>query len=170
MEAAEILEHARAKGVSLWAEGGYITARPKGRTSPELAAAIRAHKGELLAHLRAEQEEGEIDRLARADAEQEDATADEALTLLNRLRCYTLPADRMPVVRELAERLTPFARASAPAAMLAVLIAFEDEFIALGGAPDPELADTAAMIERTFPGARLVEVRKLQEAAMAACE
>jgi hypothetical protein len=51
METSEILECAHAMGISLTIERGYIAARPKGRTSPELVAAIRAHKGELLALL-----------------------------------------------------------------------------------------------------------------------
>ena len=55
MHAAEIHRRVRAMGISLAAEGGYIAARPKGRTSPELAAAIRANKAELLILLRMEQ-------------------------------------------------------------------------------------------------------------------
>lgn len=166
MEPAEILERASAMGISLEAERGYIVARPKGKTSPELAAAIRARKGELLAHLRAEQEEGEIVRLARADADVEAPTADKALDLLNRLRCYTLPAGRMPVVRELAGRLASFAPATDPEAILGALRDFESHITALGGAPGPELADAVAMVERSFPGLRLVEVRNLQDAAV----
>jgi hypothetical protein len=38
----------------------------------------------------------------------------------------------------------------------------ERELTALGGAPDKVLAEAVAMVERSFPGARLVEVRKLR--------
>jgi hypothetical protein len=83
--------------------------------------------------------------------------------LLNRLRCYTLPGGTMPVVRELADRLTPFARSSDPAVILDALRGFEREFIVLGGGPDPELTDAVAMVESAFPSTRLIEVRILPE-------
>jgi hypothetical protein len=68
----------------------------------------------------------------------------------------------MPVVRALGERLAPFARATDPAAILSALRDFERELVALGGAPNRELAEAAAMVEAVFPGSRLVEIRKLQ--------
>jgi hypothetical protein len=43
------------------------------------------------------------------------------------LRCYRLPAGRMPVVRELAARLAPFARVTDSAAILSALRDFERE-------------------------------------------
>jgi len=67
MEAAEIVEHARRMNITLTAEAGWITARPKGATPPDLAEDIRRYKAELLAHLRGDQEDREIDRLAAAD-------------------------------------------------------------------------------------------------------
>jgi hypothetical protein len=36
----------------------------------------------------------------------------------------------------------------------------ERELIALGGSPDPELAVAVAMMEQSFLGSRLLEVRK----------
>ena len=67
MSVAEILESARITGIALSAEGDTIKARSKGATPADLAEAIRANKPALLAHLRAVQEEREIDRLAEAD-------------------------------------------------------------------------------------------------------
>jgi hypothetical protein len=130
------------------------------RGSSELAATIRANKAELLLHLRAEQEEGEIVRIARADAEREDATATKALSLLNRLRCFALPVDGRPVVNQLAEALAPFAYVADPAAILGLLRDFENELIALRGAPNLELTKAVTIVERSFPGARLTEVRR----------
>lgn len=52
--ATNILARARELGLALKAEGGAIAVRPKGAMPPELAAAIRAHKPELLAFLRGE--------------------------------------------------------------------------------------------------------------------
>jgi len=53
MQVAEILERAAKLDITLGAEDGWITARPKGATPPELADAIRSNKGALLAHFRA---------------------------------------------------------------------------------------------------------------------
>ena len=41
---------------------------------------------------------------------------------------------------------------------------------AWGDGSDRKLAEAVAMVQRSFRGARLVEVRNLQDAAMAACE
>lgn len=67
MEVAEILECARSRDIILTAERGWIAARPKGATPPDLAVAIRRHKAELLAYLTQGREDLEIDRLAEAD-------------------------------------------------------------------------------------------------------
>jgi hypothetical protein len=80
--------------------------------------------------------------------------ADQALALLNQLKCYTLPADRMPDARELAERMRGLADT---AAILHALRDFERELRALGGEYDRALAEATAVVERVFPGARLVK-------------
>ncbi len=46
--------------------------------------------------------------------------------------------------------------------MLAVVRQIERELIALGAVPDPELANAVALVTAAFPGAGLIEVRKLQ--------
>ena len=56
----------------------------------------------------------------------------------------------------------PLDEADSPALLLAVLREIERELIELGDAVDTELAAAVAMVERTFPGACLVEVRKLR--------
>jgi hypothetical protein len=53
MEAAAILIRARELGIMLEADGEAIVARPRGATPPDLAAAIRQCKADLIAHLRA---------------------------------------------------------------------------------------------------------------------
>lgn len=88
-------------------------------------------------------------------------TAEKALELLARLKGYTLPSGRMPVVRALAEQLEAFKNA-APETILRKLESFEAQLIALGGAYDPELAEVIGLVNDAFPGSRLVEVRKLQ--------
>jgi hypothetical protein len=65
----------------------YVT--PKERLTPDLIERIRQHKPALLTYSRIKQECGLID---------------EALALLQQLKCYTLPAGRMPAAREIAER------------------------------------------------------------------
>jgi len=50
----QILARARELGIQLIAKGSVIGARPKGKTPPDLADAIRRHKAELLAYLAGE--------------------------------------------------------------------------------------------------------------------
>jgi hypothetical protein len=171
MEAAQILERAHMMGISLAAEAGCIAARPKGRTSLELAAAIRAHKRELLALLQVRQEQVAADRFAHANAgnfsEQDRA---HGLALLNRLKTITVPAGRIPAARQIAERCAaqvlrwkdgePVFEREDLASILSVLRKIEGELIALGGAPDADLAEAMSMVRRTFPGTRLVKVGK----------
>jgi len=76
-----------------------------------------------------------------------------ALALLIRLKGYTLPSGRIPVIRNLAERVRGLADA---ADILRTLRVFERELIALGGEYDWELAQAIAKVEGVFPGARLV--------------
>jgi hypothetical protein len=47
----EILVCANKLGITLAAEAGYVVARPRGATPPDLAQAIRDHKPQLLALL-----------------------------------------------------------------------------------------------------------------------
>jgi hypothetical protein len=47
-----------------------------------------------------------------------------------------------------------------PASILWVLRDIERELIAFRGASDPELVEAVAMVQRSFAGARLVDVRK----------
>jgi len=98
------------------------------------------------------------------------ATAEKALQVLTRLKSYTLPAGRIPTARMIAERCAArlvhrrdgeaVFEVDDPSSILAVLLEIEGELIALGGAPDPDLAETVALVEGIFPGSRLVGVRK----------
>ena len=141
---SEIAAELRVRGVRAepLAHGG-VRLIPARLIDPDLLSRIHRHKSELLLILRAEHYR---------------AAADTALALLNRLRCYILPTGRMPVVSQLAEALAPFALAADPAAILGALRDFERELVALGGAHDPELTEAVSMVERSFPGARLVEI------------
>ncbi len=142
-----ILVKLRARGVRIEAQPhGGVRLIPAHRIDRGLRDQIDQHKAELLVQIRAEH----------------NRATDEARALLQRLKTFTLPAGRMPVARELAERLAPFARATDPAAILGALRDFERELIGLGGAPDPELADAVGLETTAFPDARLVHVRKLQ--------
>jgi hypothetical protein len=116
---------------------------PEGALTPADLERLRALKPHLLAYLRQRQ------------------AADKALSLLNRIKTYTLPTGRMPAARVLAERLRPLAEADAEA-ILAALEAFERELVELGGQPDPELLEAVEAVEGVFPGTRLVEVKPRQ--------
>jgi hypothetical protein len=80
------------------------------------------------------------------------------LKALRRLKGYALPAGRIPVIRELAERLHGL---TDPAALLYALQIFETELLYLGGSYDPQLASVIEGVTDSLPGARLVEVRKV---------
>ncbi len=150
--AAEILAELRERGIR-------IEPRPEGRlrltpakaADPDLLEKVRAHKAELL-------------RLLGNPGPQNEAPADadEALRLLDRLKCYVLPGGRMPAARQIIEGLRSILAAPDvdPAADLTALKSIEAELIAIGGKPDPALTEAVAMMDRTFPGARLVEVRR----------
>jgi tubulysin polyketide synthase-like protein len=153
MNAQSILAELGRRRITLRAEGDQLIAKPLSTVPPELRALARQHKAELLLCLRAEQ-----DRRT------------EALALLQRLKTYTLPPGRTPVARkrfgsvrsrarEMAQRVEPLKDAS-PEIILHALQDFERGLIALGGAPDPELAEAVGRVTAAFPGARLVEVRK----------
>ena len=87
--------------------------------------------------------------------------ATEALELLQRLKCYTLPSGRMPAARRIVRRLEPLLakRDFDLCEALGILRNVESELLALGGAPDPELAGAVEMVRQVFPGARLVEIK-----------
>jgi tubulysin polyketide synthase-like protein len=142
-----VLIRARELGITLEADGNAIVARPKGTTPPELAEAIRAHKPELLT------------TLIRSKESNPAETADEALAVLQRLKGFVLPDGRIPIARELAKRLYGLTDARA---IFSALRAFECELAALGGRYDPELAAGVAMVETTFPGARLIKVTQVR--------
>lgn len=69
MDAQALISAFVERGVSLTADGDHLVAKPASRLTDADRAAIRAAKAELLAHLRADQEQAEIDRIARLDAE-----------------------------------------------------------------------------------------------------
>ena len=56
MTAADLLEEVRLLGADVYAEGDRLVLRPASRLSPEFVETLRAHKPELLAALRAEQQ------------------------------------------------------------------------------------------------------------------
>lgn len=146
MDAQSLIEAFCRRGIRLIPNPPKLTVEPPSKLTDSDRAALRAHKPELLAHFRAEQDRAE------------------ALALLNRLKTYTLPAGRMPAARAIVERLKPLLAAPEidPAQALTTLQQIERELVALGGASDPELTEAATIVERAFPGARLVDVRKLQ--------
>ena len=152
MTPSTLLAELRNQGVVPVLRDGRLKLRgPATRITPDLVRRVRQHKAALLGHLVSE--------------EQERATIDEALALLNRLKTFTLPAGRMPAAHMIAERCAArlvhwengqsVFEVGDPAGILAVLRDIEGELIALGGAPEP-LVEAVAMVQRTFPGARLL--------------
>jgi hypothetical protein len=147
MNIAALLKEFDRRGVRLRIEAGSIIARPLSAVPQDLRRAATEHKAELLEVIR----------------------ANEALALLRRLKTYTLPTGRIPAACEIAERFAarlvrwehgrPVFESDDPGRILGLLREIEGELIALGGAPDP-LVESVAMIQRAFPGTRLVEVRK----------
>jgi hypothetical protein len=103
----------------------YVT--PKERLTPDLIERIRQHKPALLAYFR---------------IKQQCVLINEALTLLRRLKYYTLPAGQMPAAREIAERWAarlvlwengePISEADDAASILAVLCDIEHELTTIG--------------------------------------
>jgi len=89
--------------------------------------------------------------------------ADAALTVLYRLRAYTLPGGRMPAAYAIVNWLRPLLTTPDldPAQALAALGAVETELTALGGEFDAELARAIGLTTAVYSGTRLVEVRKL---------
>jgi hypothetical protein len=146
-----LLYEAAQLGIELYPDGDTIRYRGPKPALADLKPKLAAHKAELLTLLQAEQ-----DRV-------------EALALLNRLKTFTLPAGRMPAVRMIAEacaaRLVqshdsePVNEVDDPAFILAVLQEIEPELIALGGSPDPHLAEAITLVTGAFPDARLIEIK-----------
>lgn len=145
---------AARRGIELYLDGHTIRYRGPKTALADLKPKLAACKDELLTLLRAEQ----------------DCAA--ALTLLQRLKTFTLPTDRMAAAREIARRCAArlvhwengelLDEFGDPPSILAALRDIERELILIAASPDPELAEAVALVERTFLGARLVEVRKLQ--------
>ncbi len=122
--AVALLKELRARDIRIEPRPtGKLRLSPARAVDAALLERVRAHKPELLGHLRAEQDRAE------------------ALALLNRLKTYTLPAGRMPAARTIVERLKPLLAAPEidPAQALTALQQIERELVALGGASDPEL-------------------------------
>jgi hypothetical protein len=138
--AVDLLAEFHRLGIWLGVRNGMIVARPKGATPPELRETVRAMKAELL------------QTLPKAPDKEFDAPG-MALAQLARLKGYTLPSGRMPVIHALAERM----RGLADTEIVHALRDFEHELIALGGGYDSGLAEAIANVERVFPGARLVK-------------
>jgi hypothetical protein len=85
-----LLAELRNRGVEPVVREGPLKLRgPAGRITHELVLRVRQHKAVLLAHLQFEEQR---------------ATAEQALVVLNRLKCYALPAGRISAAREIAER------------------------------------------------------------------
>jgi hypothetical protein len=72
------------------------------------------------------------------------------------VKAYTLPAGRIPAIREFAQRM---AGLTEPAEILKALHSFEAELVAMGGKFDSELSAAIAVVEESFPGSRFVEVK-----------
>lgn len=159
-DAVTLLENLTHRGVRLTPEPPKLIAEPSSLLTDEDRAAIRAHKPQLLALL-APQPAADAKPAAPAAA---DDPASEALAVLARLKGYTLPSGRMAAARATVERLRPLLTVPDldPVAALAALQAVEAELTALGGAYDPDLADAIGVVSNAFPGARLVDVPKVQ--------
>jgi TubC N-terminal docking domain len=159
MNAAEILNELSARNVRPLVIDGKLKLRgPADRVTPELVERVRAHKAELLAVLAAP---------PAADAKAaitHTGHAPEALTLIARLRGYTLPAGWMPAARAIAERLCPLLTAPEmdPAQALAALQNVEAELVALGGTNDADLAEAIGLLTGTLPDTKLLGVRTLR--------
>jgi hypothetical protein len=132
----EILAELHARGVRIEPRPhGGVRLVPARLIDADLLKRIRRHKTALLAHLRARRER---------------ATADKVLALLNRFRCYALPAGRMPAACEIAQRYAALLvcwessarvdEADDLASILSVLCEIERELVTLGATPDRDLA------------------------------
>jgi hypothetical protein len=151
MNAEALLDELRGQGIRLDPlPNGNLYVAPKERLTPELIERIRQNKPALVACL---------------SIKQEPASADEALALLQRLKCYTVPSGRVDAAREIVARLGRWKNGKAldeaddPASIVAVLRNIERELIKLGGLLDPELAEVVEIVQRSFPGARLVKIQ-----------
>jgi TubC N-terminal docking domain len=143
MNAEALLTEFRARGIRVEPRpDGRLRLTPKDRLTPELIEQARRLKPEILNRLQ----------------------IDQALAAVGRLKALILPAGRMPAARAIVELLKPLLDSPDidPPETLACLQAVESELIAMGAEPDPELAETLAMVQRTFPAAKFVEIRRRQ--------
>jgi hypothetical protein len=142
MNCRHVIDTFAKRGIRLAVEADKLVVdAPEGALTPSDLERLRGLKPYLFAYLREQQ------------------AADRALSLLNRLKTYTLPTGRMPAARALVERLRPLADAGA-GAILAALEALERELIELGARPDPGLLDAVEAVESVFPRTQLVEIRQ----------
>ena len=105
-----------------------------------------------------EQPDAHARRDRPSDHDHRDLAA-QALTLLRRLKTFAVPVNQMGAAREMVERVAASSVSDDPAAMLGALCEIEQELMALGAAPDPELAAAVEVVTTTFPGAQLIEIR-----------
>jgi hypothetical protein len=161
MSAADLIHALAARGVEFSAQGDrLIIDAPKGTLRRDEIDRLREHRREVLAFLKPRAEIDPIVPSPSPITETPD-TASEALSVLTRLKGYTLLADRMAAARATVERLRPVPSAPEldPAAALAALKATEAELTALGGTYDSELAAAIRLVSGVFPGARMVELQ-----------
>jgi hypothetical protein len=81
---------------------------------------------------------------------------EEADRILSRLKAYSLPASNMFAAREAIRRIAENPHTT-PSDLLVVLRNIEFEVAALGGQPEPGLAEVIELVQSTFPEAFLVE-------------
>jgi len=156
--AVEILSELRERGVRVEARpGGKLYLTPTGNLTPQLIERVRQHKAQILSALTQPSEPASPPATAPVPPLPESSEAVLALAQLERLKGYTLPAGRIPAIREIAERMTGLTE---PADIFLALQRLEDELIGQGGRFDPELAATFSDVERSFPDARLVDLRR----------
>jgi hypothetical protein len=143
MNAEALLTEFRARGIRVEPRpDGRLRLTPKDRLTPELIEQARRLKPEILSRLQ----------------------IDQALAIIGRLRAFILPAGRMPAARAIVALLQPLRPELDAGETLACLQAVENELIAMGGRPDPEIAEAVQMVESVFPGSKLIEIKnnKLQ--------
>jgi hypothetical protein len=158
MLAVSLIANLTNRGIALRPLGDRLVVEPASKLTNEDRQLIRQHKLALMDLLIAQR--AKIPRSERVLSEdKEDVTRPgaEALALLARLRGYSVPGGRMPVVRELALRLRNL---DEPFAILNALRAFESQLIGLGGKCDDDLVETLALVKRSFPGAILVSFHR----------
>ena len=159
IDATSLLKNLTARGIRLTPDPPKLIAEPSSLLTQDDRELIRSLKAQLLTLL---EPALAIDAKPTSTPADTDDPAGAALSLLERLRGYSLPAGRMPAARAMVERLRPLLGGPEldPAASLAALKALEAELTASGGHYDPELADLIGLLD-AFPGSQLVNIKKL---------